>query len=518
MPCTSVSSDISLASVRSNAGAAPALVLNGVVKRYPGVLALDAVDFAVNPGEIHALLGENGAGKSTLIRIMTGSEKADAGVMAIHGNPVSLNTPREAVRRGISLVPQEVLAVPALSIGRNMLFGRESAVLRKDVLSQRELRAVEIALGDVGAAFPATAIAGTLSVPQLRLAQIARCLLQSTDILVFDEPTAVLSEPDAVHLLDRLEFLRSKGKAIIYVSHRLSEVMRIANRITVLRDGRRVAALARDSFHRENIVALMSKSDGTGAKTPRSLISRAPSVTKIIASDLTVQDRLHDVSLTATGGKVIGIAGVQGSGHGYLLRCLAGLEKLDSGKIILHDGQPLGSHARALASGIFFVPADRRKSAIVPMLSVLENIAATPRVRARCRRFGLRWLRSEKAMVAGHVRRLGIKLTGLGQHAGTLSGGNQQKLALARALEGNAQVLLLEEPTQGVDVNAKEEIHALVRQLAVAEGCAIVVASSEFDELIGLADEIHVMRLGRIVASLSGASASYRQILHHALP
>jgi ABC-type sugar transport system ATPase subunit len=264
----------------------------------------------------------------------------------------------------------------------------------------------------------------------------------------------------------------------------------------------------------------MSKTDGARAKAAslKSFPSRALLATKLTAHDLNVHHRLYDVSLQAIGGKVIGIAGVQGSGHGYLLRCLAGLEKLDGGKIILHDGKPLGSHARALAEGIFFVPADRRKAAIVPMMSVLENIAAAPSVRERCRRFGLRWLRSEKTMVAEHVRRLGIKVTELGQKAGTLSGGNQQKLALARALEGKAQVLLLEEPTQGVDVNAKEEIHTLVRRLAIAEGCAIIIASSEFDELIGLADEIHIMRLGRIAASLPGPSATYRQILQHALP
>ena len=501
-----------------------ALRLKGISKRFPGVTALDGVDLDLHRGEVHALLGENGAGKSTLIKIMSGVHVAEHGDFILDDDVVAVSTPNEASRLGITVVPQDILMVPDFSIGRNILLGREGALARRGQLSADERRTVQSALAKVGANYDPDTKTSTLSVPHLRLAQIARALVHPGEIMVLDEPTAVLSEPDAELLIERVMQFRSEGKAVLYVTHRLSEVVRLADRITILRDGKRVGVFLRGEVSRADIVRLMTKDVAAGSAPAGDIaigqVSSAGREAKgrIEVRDLTEGRRFAHANLTAEAGRIVGIAGVQGSGHGHFLRAVAGVDEADSGEILL-DGRhlPLGSVRHAVQEGILLVPADRRGAAIVTSLSVRANLCLSDRVRYSVRRFGLRWPWRERAMAEHYIGQLSVRPPDAETRIGTLSGGNQQKVAIARALEGNARALLVEEPTQGVDIHAKAEIHGLLRRVAAEKNCIVVMATSEFEELIGLADDIYVMREGRIVANFPGSEATYHRILENAL-
>jgi ABC-type sugar transport system ATPase subunit len=499
-----------------------ALRLKGIVKRFPGVTALDRVDLDLHRGEVHALVGENGAGKSTLIRILSGVHSPDEGDFFVGSSLVAFTRPSEASRLGITVVPQDILMVPEFSIGRNILLGGEPGLARRGRLSAEERTTVQKALAQVGANFDPDVKTSTLSIPHLRLAQLARALVHPGEIMVLDEPTAVLSEPDAERLMERVMQFRSQGKAVLYVTHRLAEVIRLADRITILRDGKRVGIFMRGEVSRADIIRLMTKEvkSGTPSADANSHIHSASSGagTRIQVRDLSSERKFDRANLVASSGHIVGIAGVQGSGHGHFLRAVAGVDAADDGEIILNDRQlPLGSVRHAVQQGILLVPADRRGAAIVTSLSIRANLCLGDRVRHLVRRFGLRWPREEVAMARQYIDRLDVRPPNTETRIGSLSGGNQQKIAIARALEGDARVLLIEEPTQGVDVGAKAEIHSLLRRVAVEKDCVVIIATSEFEELIGLADDIHVMREGRMVANFSGSEATYHRILENAL-
>ena len=505
-------------------GDAPAALLDGISKSFPGVKALDDVSLDVRRGEIHALLGENGAGKSTLVKILAGLIRPDAGSIRLDDADVVFGGPRDAQRRGISYVPQEVQAVPDFSVGRNMLLGFEGPFDRKGKLTSKERRLTREALDRCGASFSESTSAGKLSVPELRLAQISRTLLHPGDVILLDEPNAALSENDAAAMLERLSALRDQQKAIIYVSHRLTEVLGIADRITVLRDGQAVGTFPRAELDKDKIVALMTKTSKLGDRepaAPAALRSPAVGMTNgkplLEVDGLTSVPNLTDVTLSVRSGQIVGVAGVQGSGHGHLLRAIAGVDGYDGGRVAV-GGQALHPAVvrNAYRAGVVLVPADRRASAIVPGMSVRANL--TLPVHSTARRGGMRRIRKERQLARHYVDALGIRPANTEVLAGNLSGGNQQKLALARALVSNPRVLLLDEPTQGIDVAAKAEILALVRQLARDVGFGVVVASSEFEELLAVADLIHVMSQGRLVATFPTEAADYERILHAALP
>ena len=503
---------------------APAARLEGISKSFPGVKALDDVSLDVRRGEVHALLGENGAGKSTLVKILAGLIRPDSGRIQLDDVDVVFGGPRDAQRRGISYVPQEVQAVPDFSVGRNMLLGFEGPFDRKGKLTAKDRRLTREALDLCGASFSESATAGRLSVPELRLAQISRTLLHPGDVILLDEPNAALSENDAAAMLERLRILRDQQKAIIYVSHRLTEVLGIADRITVLRDGHAVGTFPRAELDKDRIVSLMTKDSTLGDHEPAGrVMSRSPSVAAtngkalLEVDGLTREPNLVDVSFSLDSGQIVGVAGVQGSGHGHLLRAIAGVDTYDHGRIAV------GGHVlhpavvrHAYRAGVVLVPADRRASAIVPEMSVRANL--TLPVHSVARRAGMRRIRKERQLARQYVDAMGIRPANTEVLAGNLSGGNQQKLALARALVSKPSVLLLDEPTQGIDVAAKAEILSLIRQLVQEVGFGVVVASSEFEELLAVADLIHVMSQGRLVATFPTGEADYERILHAALP
>ncbi len=499
---------------------APAITLTDVTKAYPGVRALDGVSFDARHGEIHALLGENGAGKSTLVKLLAGLEQPDSGSISVEGGVVRLRSPRDARHHGIKLIPQEVDACRQLSVGRNILLGLEGPVVRRGRLSARERRRVEEAFATVGARVDPRVRAAELSVPELRLVQIAKALTAPGSIVLCDEPTAVLSESDAEVLLGRLTSIRDQARgAIVYVSHRLSEVLQIADRITVLRDGRNVGTFRRDEVDRQRLIDLMAKTrDTSGALGEEELeFADVDTAGVLEARGLQLGQVLRDVSVGVRSGQLVGVVGVQGAGHGALLSAVAGRATVEAGEILL-DGRPLasGSPRSSYRAGIALVPADRRRAGIASSLTVRENIALSP-TPAVARR-GLRNRRSERQVARVYSETLDIRGAGTDALAGGLSGGNQQKVALARVIQSHPRFLLLEEPTQGIDVTAKAEIRELVATLARDRGLGVLVATSEFEDVLGFADVIHVMRLGRLVATVDGRRATYAELLQHALP
>lgn len=509
-----------MSAVVSSSDRIPAVQVERIRKSFPGVLALDDVSFDVYHGEIHALMGENGAGKSTLVAILAGLLEPGGGRILLEGREVTLRNRRDAQRRGISYVPQDVLAIPGFSVGRNMLLGFEGNLTRKDGMTTEERRVVREALDRSGASLSESARADSVSVPELRLSQVARTLIHPGDVMLLDEPTAVLSEADAATLLERLLRFRDEGKAIIYVSHRLSEVLEVATRITVLRDGRNVGTFTREQVDKDVIVSLMAKPDRrirekVTAPPERTISAVATPVLEV--EGLNRPPRLKSVSLTVRGGEIVGVAGVQGSGHGHLLRAIAGLDEYDSGSVRIRGRETLpGSLRDAHVAGSILVPADRRRSAIVPQMSVRANVVLP--IRTAASRLGMRLFRTERKISQRYIEAFSISTPSAEALAGGLSGGNQQKLALARAFESKPGVLMLEEPTQGIDINSKAEILHLIQQLARERGLGVVVATSEFEELLEVADVIHVMRLGEIVATMRAEEAKYADILHAALP
>lgn len=507
-----------------SSGDTAAARLVGISKSFPGVKALDDVSLDVQRGEVHALLGENGAGKSTLVKILAGLIRPDSGRIQLDDANVVFGDPRDAQRRGISYVPQEVQAVADFSVGRNMLLGFERPFDRKGKLTAKDRRLTREALDLCGASFSESVTAGRLSVPELRLTQISRTLLHPGDVILLDEPNAALSENDAAAMLERLRILRRQQKAIIYVSHRLTEVLGIADRITVLRDGHAVGTFPRAELDKDKIVSLMTKGSTLGGHEPAgTVISRPPPTvatngrTLLEVDGLRREPDLLDVSFRVGAGQIVGVAGVQGSGHGHLLRAIAGLDNYDDGRIAVggHELHPAVVR-HAYRAGVVLVPADRRASAIVPEMSVRANL--TLPVHSAARRTGMRRIRKERQLARQYVDAMGIRPANTETLAGNLSGGNQQKLALARALVSDPSVLLLDEPTQGIDVAAKAEILSLIRRLVQEVGFGVVVASSEFEELLAVADLIHVMSQGRLVATFPTEEADYERILHAALP
>lgn len=498
----------------------PAVRVERIRKSFPGVLALDDVSFDVSRGEIHALMGENGAGKSTLVGILAGLLEPDRGQVLLEGRRISFRNRRDAQRHGVSYIPQDVLAVPALSVGRNMLLGLEGKFTRKEGLTSDERRVVREALDRCGASLDESAPADSAGIPELRLSQVARALIDPGDVMLLDEPTAVLSEADAATFLQRLVRLRDEGKAIIYVTHRLSEVLEVASRITVLRDGRNVGTFPRHRMNKDTIVALMAKPE----RRVREKIATRPNqgvpadAERVLEVEgLNRPPRLKNLAMVVRAGEIAGVAGVQGSGHGHLLRAIAGLDEYDSGHVRIRGREMSpGSLRDAYAAGSILVPADRRRTAIVPKMSLRGNLALP--VRAATGRFGMRMFRSERDVAQRYIKEFAIATPGTEALAEGLSGGNQQKLALARAFESKPDVLLLEEPTQGIDINAKAEILQLIQDLARKQGLGVVVASSEFEELLEVADTIHVMRLGEIVSTMKARETTYADILHAALP
>lgn len=493
-------------------GEAALLEVRGICKRFPGVQALAGVDLRLTGGEVLALVGENGAGKSTLIKILAGALRPDAGEIWLAGCRCELASPADARRRGIAVMHQEFSLVPGLSVAGNIFLGREQ--MAGGIISHRaEARLARELLEQLGAAGidPQTPCRA-LSAAQQQLVEIARALATDARLLVMDEPTAALSPSEVEKLLLLTRGLRARGLGILFVSHRLSEVLNVADRVMVLRDGRHVATRLRVEVDREWLIEAMVGRRLEQEFPRRALVLGEP---RLVVRDLRRGERVRGVSFCIRRGEVLGLTGLVGAGRTETARLMYAVDRPEGGSIEL-DGRPLALRgpADALRAGIGLLPEDRKTQGLVLAHSVRHNFGL-PNLR---RLAWAGWIlgRREKSELKHWLAAVHARLADCEQPAGQLSGGNQQKLLLARWLAARCEVLLFDEPTRGIDVAAKFEIYQLINDLAAA-GKAVLLISSELPEVLGMCDRILVMHAGRITGELAAAQASQEQIMRLAV-
>jgi ribose transport system ATP-binding protein len=497
------------------------LQARNISKSFPGVRALDGVDLDVCAGRLTAVLGENGAGKSTLMNILAGVFPPDEGEIHLEGRRVQFANPRQAQLAGIAIIFQELNLVPTLSIAENIFLGREpvrrSGLIDYDRMHQQAAALLaELELRSD----PRTQVSN-LRVGQQQVVEIAKALSFNSRIIIMDEPTSALSELEVQHLFGLINRLKQQGVAIIYITHKLDELPHIADDIVVLRDGKRVGAGPFREFSTDQIVRMMVGREPTELYSrtrtqPGDVVLRAEHIV-LPNPDMPGACLVDDVSFEVRAGEVLGIFGLMGAGRTELLETLFGLhaDRATGSVCVRGKSVRLDSPTDAIAAGIALAPEDRKLAGLVLGMSVVEN-TSLPSL-ARLVRFGLIDHRAERALAQQFVGRLQIKTPSLDQAVLNLSGGTQQKVVLAKWLATNPTVLLLDEPTRGIDINAKREIYGLIDQLARA-GLAIVVASSELPELMAVADRIMVMCEGRKTAEFARADATDEKIMHAALP
>jgi ABC-type sugar transport system ATPase subunit len=493
----------------------PLLSVRGVSKRFPGVVALDKVDFDIRAHEIHALMGENGAGKSTLMKIVTGVYRADSGKISVLGHETPPVDPRDAQRLGIAVIHQEINQVPELTVYENFFLGRERC--NKVGLVRRNLMRGEAQqwIAKVGLKVPVDMPLRHLRVAQRQLLEIARAISLHSAVLLMDEPTTALSTDEVTHLFGIVRGLRDAGMGIAYISHRMEEVFALADRITVLRDGRHVATRPSSSLSRDSLIQLMvgrslPEMFPKGHAEPGATVLR---VDRLSANKKPGGQSVKDVSLRLRAGEVTGLAGLLGAGRTELLEALFGVRHHSALRGCVEiDGKAVKfkTPREAISGGMGFVAEDRKGQSLALGRPVRENITLASL--NRFSRHGFLRMDEERLAVEGAIRSLRIKTPSASARVGTLSGGNQQKVVLARYWILRPKVFLLDEPTQGIDVGAKAEIYALIRSLA-DDGAAILMASSDMPELMGLCDRILVMCEGRMTGELSRGEATQERIL-----
>lgn len=472
----------------------PLLEVRGIGKRFGAVTALQGVGFSVQPGEVHALVGENGAGKSTLLSIVNGLQRPDEGALFLDGQPTVLQGPLDASRRGLSLVHQEIALCPNLTVAENLFLGHEPRNRWGRIDQAALLRGSAQVLQRLHAEIDPRRRVSELSLSECQLVEICKALARNPRVLVLDEPTASLTSEHVRSLLATLERLRGEGLGIVYVSHRLEEVLAIADRITVLRDGQVAARLdARQATEDQLIRAMVGRELGERFP-PRP--PGAPGALLLEARGLGLQGRYRDVNLSVRAGEVVGIAGLLGCERESVIRTLFGLHKPDQGEIrIRGQARRLRSPSEAIEAGIAYLPADRKAEGLVLDMSVYDNLTlgALPSIS----RAGLVSRNRQRRCADALIERLRIKVADAARGVVNLSGGNQQKVVLGKWIARGADVWIVEEPTRGVDVGGKPQIWEALHQLA-AQGKAILVVSSELPELMGICDRIAVMSRGRV--------------------
>lgn len=504
----------------ASSNAIPVLAGRGIVKKFPGVLALDRVDFELRAGEIHGLIGENGAGKSTLMHCLAGVQQPTSGEILLDGQSIQLANAREALNHRICIVHQELNLIPFLTVADNIFLGREllSPLGLIDANAQNQ-RSREL-LARLDPAIDPQALVGSLRVGQQQIVEIAKALNSEARVIFMDEPTSAISDSEVEVLFDLIKSLQGQGIAIVYVSHKLDELLRITDRITVLRDGKFIDTVATSDSRQESIVQLMVGRDLGEMYVQNETVS-GDEVLRLnsISQQSENGERLlvDEVSLSVAAGDVLGIFGLMGAGRTELLESVFGLHPNTTSGTVSIRGEycDIRSPADAMRYGIGLVPEDRKAQGLVLGMSVQNNLSLSNI--GLIESHGLLNQRLEQRLAKTYVDQLSIKTPTLQQAIRTLSGGNQQKVVLGRVLSRNPQVLLLDEPTRGIDINAKREIYALLDQWK-QEGMAIVMVSSELPELLGISDRIMVMCEGRKTAEFSRAEATAQRLVQAAMP
>ena len=487
------------------------LEMRGIEKSFPGVKALQGVSFTVGRGEVHALVGENGAGKSTLMKILSGAYSADAGQLVYEGETIQQPTPSGMIERGVAVIYQEFAQAEHLSVAENILMNRMPRTRLGLVDWRRAAEAAVAAMARLGFEIDPRQTVGTLSVAQRQMVEIARAIARDARLIVLDEPSAVLGDAELEHLFATIRSLRRDGVSFIYISHRLKEVFELCQRATVLRDGRLVATRPVGEWTTDSLIQSMVGRPMGDYFPPR----RAAIGEEILRVEgLERRGVLSDISFTLRRGEILGLCGLAGAGRSEVLRAIVGADRLDGGQIRL-NGRPvrLASPRQAIRAGIGFAPEDRKTEGLFLDQSVKFNVTLS-----RLDRFvagGKLNLARERAAVTDYVGRLRVKTPSVETRIGDLSGGNQQKCVIAKQLSAECRILLIDEPTRGVDVGARREIYELLVDLVERQGLAVLMVSSELPEIIGMCDRILVMRGGTITAEL-GRGASEEEIMKHA--
>ncbi len=486
------------------------LEARAVTKSFGAAMALRGVSLVIAAGEVHGLMGENGAGKSTLIKILTGFHQPSGGELLLDGQPVAFDSPRAAQRQGVAAVYQEINLIPERSVAANVFLGREP---RRGLLIDRRRMEADTAaiLQRFGLPVSPRARLASLGLGLQQMVSIARTVSLGARVVILDEPSSALSGAEVEVLFGVVEALRRDGIGVVFVSHRLSECYRLCDRLTVLRDGRTVASATPAELPREALIAAMLGREGGLGSPPAAAASGPAGAARLSVRGLQWRHRVRDVSLEVASGEIVGLAGLLGAGRTETLKALFGAERPDGGTVRL-DGRALSqpSPSRSLARGLGFLSEDRRAEGIFPGLSVRENLTAA--VLPRLARFGIVSRRRQDALVGRFVASLGIKTAGPGQAIGGLSGGNQQKVLLARCLSLEPRVVMLDDPTRGIDVGAKAEVHRAIRSLA-EQGLGVLVTSSEVEELLALAGRLVVLSEGAVAGGMSTAGAEPEAML-----
>jgi ABC-type sugar transport system ATPase subunit len=486
----------------------PAVRFESITKRFPGVQALNDVTVAIAAGSCHALCGENGAGKSTLGKILAGIYQPDAGQLFVHGREAHFATPREALDAGVGMVHQELAFCANLSIAENLCLGALPA--KRGIVDRAEMaHRADGMLAEIGASLDVTCPVGDLTTAQQQIVQIAAAVGGAADIIVFDEPTSSLSQVDADRLYVLIERLKARGVTCIYVSHRMPEVFKFCDTVTVLRDGKHVATRATAELTERDIVSMMIGRP-LAEYFPRHG-SAATNEELLRVENICLPGKFENVSFSLRAGEIVGLAGLVGAGRSDVAAALFGIQPPASGKIVVRDREVhLDSPRAAINAGIGLVPEDRKRQGLVAGESGLHNASVAILDRLSTWSFVRRT--EERHTINAYFDRLRLKTASREVAVGGLSGGNQQKVVLARWLAAQSRILILDEPTRGVDVGAKAEIHSLVGELA-ANGAAVLLISSELPEILTLSDRILVLRAGRLVGEIERTVATQDVLL-----
>ncbi|WP_066055971.1 sugar ABC transporter ATP-binding protein [Robertmurraya korlensis] len=490
----------------------PLVQMRGISKAFSGNRVLENVEFEILPGEVHALMGENGAGKSTLMKILTGIYERDAGTVFVRGKEVHFKNTKEAEYTGIAVIHQELNIIPYLSVTENMFLGKELTIGKTGIIKYKEMKTkTREYLHRLGIDIDPDVETGTLSVGQQQMIEIARAVAANTEVLIMDEPTAALTDREIHALFQVINSLREQGVGIVYISHRMDEIFEICDRISVLRDGQFIGTKAIPETNFDEIVKMMVGRQ-LGERFPERVTELGP--TRLQVENVTSKGSFEDISFTVKQGEILGVAGLMGAGRTEIMEAIFGYRSISSGKVLI-DGKEtnIKSPYEAIQHGIGFITEDRKNEGLVLGLSVRENFTLTNF--ASVSNKGVISAKKEEDFVEDLIQKLHVKTASQHLSVKSLSGGNQQKIVIGKWLGIKPKILILDEPTRGVDVGAKKEIYQLMNELT-KQGVAIIMVSSELPEILGMSDRILVIHEGRVSATLLRNEADQEKIMQAA--